>query len=435
MKRFVEQAAAGLGTRMRLGRRLFITGTAALAFVLALPSAQADDRERGRQWLGTWTASPQPTELPAIAATPAEFSNQTIRQIVHTSIGGNVVRVRLSNEFGKAPLVIGEVRIAQQLAGASIVPGTDRPLTFGGQRSITIPAGAPALSDPVELHVPALTNMVVSLYLPETTPATTFHSLGVQTTYVSMAGNHSAAITSPVASTTTSWFFLSGVSVLASKRSAAVVTLGDSITDGFGATVDANSRWPNVLAARLQARPSTRHIAVQNHGISGNRTLYDFIGQNAQARLDRDVLNAPGAKWVILLEGINNIGLPGAFGRPDEQVSADHIIAGHRQLIARVHERGLKIYGATLTPFEGTTFPGYFSAAGEAKRQAVNAWIRGSGEFDAVIDFDRVLRDPSQPARMLPAYDLGDHLHPNDAGYRAMAEAIDLRLFRNDDED
>ena len=413
-----------------------VAGAALVAIALSttwgLAGAHGDDGRKN--WVATWTASSQPPEPPFINPNPASFSNQTIRQIVHVSLGGSTVRLRLSNEFGRTPLRVGELRVAHHLAGASTVPGSDRPVTVGGQSSFTIPAGAPVLSDPVDIRVPALSNLVVSLYLPDTVTTGTFHSLGVQTTYVTTPGNYTAAMSPPVAATPTSGFFLSGLSVKAGKRSAAIVTLGDSITDGFASTVDANRRWPNVLAARLQARPQYDHLAVANQGISGNRTLHDLIGPNALARFDRDVGATAGAKWVILLEGINNIGIPGAFGLPAEQVSASDIINGHRQLIARAKERGLKIYGATLTPFEGTVFPGYFTAAGEAKRQAVNAWIRGSGEFDAVIDFDRVIRDPASPGRMLPAYDSGDHLHPNDAGYQAMANAIDLSLFRNDDD-
>jgi len=418
----------------RLGWRVMALAFTAGTLAAAWTSAWADAEQGPHRWLATWTASQQAPEPPAIAADPAQFSNQTLRQIVHVSVGGDSVRLRLSNEFGRTPLRVGEVRIAQQLAGPSIVPGSDRAVTFGGRTAFTIPAGAPVLSDPVDIAVAPLSNLVVSLYLPDTAVANTFHSLGVQTTYVSSPGNFTAAVTPPVATTTTSWFFLSGLSVQAGQRGAAVVAVGDSITDGYASTVDANRRWPNLLAARLQGRADLRHVAVVDHGISGNRTLHDFIGPNALARFDRDLSGSPGARWVILLEGINNIGIPGAFGLPDEQVSAEDIIAGHRQLIVRAHERGLKIYGATLTPFEGTTFPGYFTAAGEVKRQAVNAWIRHSGEFDAVIDFDKAARDPAHPTRLLPAYDSGDHLHPNDAGYQAMANAIELRLFRQGDD-
>jgi len=419
----------------RLAARAAGLVLAAFTLTAGWAPAGADEGEVRQRWVVTWTASQQAPEPPFVPANPAQFSNQTIRQIVPVSMGGNTVRLRLSNEFGRSPLRVGEVRVAQQLAGASIVPSSDRAVTFGGQTGVTIPAGAPMLSDPVDIRVAALSNLVVSMYLPDTVNANTFHALGRQTTYISSPGNFSSAITPPVAATTQSWYFLSGVSVKAHRRSAVVVTVGDSITDGFASTVDANRRWPNLLAARLQSRSAYEHVAVANHGISGNRTLHDLIGPNALARFDRDVLSTPGARWVILLEGINNIGIPGAFGLAAEQVSAADIINGHRQLIARAREQGLRIYGATLTPFEGTIFPGYYSAAGEAKRQAVNAWIRGSGEFDAVIDFDKALRDPAQPGRMLPAYDSGDHLHPNDAGYQAMANAIDLGLFRGGDDD
>ena len=408
---------------------------AALALLVAPPAwADDDDDDNAPRWVGTWTASPQAPEPPFVLATPAQFQNQTIRQIVHVSVGGTQFRVRLSNEYGRTPLVVGAARLARQLPGngSAIVPGSDRVLTFGGRTSVTIPAGAPVLSDPVSLEAPALSNLAVSLYLPNAQPASTFHSLGVQTTYISSQGDFTASSSLPVASTTTSWFFLSGVTVASKRKPAAVVALGDSITDGYASTVDANRRWPNLLAQRLQGRPDLRHVAVMDHGISGNRTQFDLIGPNAMARLDRDVLAAPGVKWVVLLEGINNIGIPGAFGLPQEAVSAEDIIFSYKQIIDRVRERGLKIYGGTLTPFEGTVFPGYYTAAGEAKRQTVNAWIRNSRAFDAVIDFDRAIRDPSNPTRMLPAYDSGDHLHPNDAGYLAMANAVPLSLFRDD---
>ena len=433
---FMPSLAQARKAALSATRRSLFKGAAFLfiASVLAVPSlAPAHDRDDER-WIGTWTASPQAPEPPLIAATPGQFNNQTIRQVVRTTLGGEKVRVRLSNEYGSAPLSVGAVTIARHAAGAAIVPGSDRPLTFSGRASFTIPANAPAVSDPLEFDVPTGGDLVISIFLPQPTPANTFHSLGVATTYVSTPGNYSSTMVMPTASSTLSWFFLTGVSVQASKRNAAIVAIGDSITDGFASTPDANRRWPNVLAQRLQANRRHDHLAVLNHGISGNRTLFNFIGPNAQARLDRDVLNAPGAKYVILMEGINNIGLPGAFGLPNEAVSADDIIAGHKQIIARAKERGLKIYGGTLTPFEGTTFPGYYTAAGEAKRQAVNHWIRSSGAFDAVIDFDLAVRDPSHPARILPAYDCGDHLHPNDAGYKAMAEFIDLRLFRHGDD-
>lgn len=407
------------------------------AALLHLP-ALARDSDSGKdnsRWIGTWSASPQTVDPPFAGPNPSQFDNQTIRQVVRTSLGGERLRVRFTNEFGKTPLMIGAATVARWAGGANIVAGSDRVLRFGGKTSITLAPGAPALSDPVDFDLPPLADLVISLHLPRATAASTFHSLGVATTYVSTPGDYSAAVVMPVGASVLSSYFVSGVNVVGSPRNAAIVALGDSITDGFASTPDANRRWPNLLAQRLQAQPSLRHIAVLNQGISGNRTLFDTVGPNAQARFDRDVLNAPGARWVILLEGINNLGIPGILGRAEEVVSAEDIIAGHQQMIARARERGLRIYGATLTPYEGTTFPGYFTAEGEAKRQAVNRWIRTSGAFDAVIDFDKVIRDPAHPTRMLPAYDSGDHLHPNDAGYQAMANAIDLRLFRGGDRD
>lgn len=421
-----------------VGRRSVLKGAAVLltASAFAVPSiSPAHDRDSDTdRWVGTWTTSPQAPE-PLIDA-PFSFDNQTIRQVVHTSVAGRKARVRLSNEYGSTPLVIGAASLALHAGGAAIVAGSDMPLTFSGRRSITIAPGSPALSDPIDFDVPALGNVVISIHLPKPTSVTTLHRRAIATSYVSTPGDYTEAAVMPTATTRASWFFLSGLSVEAmSKRSAAIVAFGDSLSDGFASTLDANRRYPNVLAERLQAHPRTRHIAVLNHGIGGNRTLFDFIGSSAQARLDRDVLNAPGAQWVILLAGINNIGLPGAFGLAGQVVTADDIIAGHRQIIERVRERGLKIYGATLLPFEGAAQAGYFTPEGEAKRQAVNHWIRTSGAFDAVIDFDRVIRDPAQPSRILSAYDSGDHLHPNDAGYRAMAASIDLRLFRQRDDD
>lgn len=412
-------------------RRVLPALAAGLLALLALanaPLAVAHDRADEGRWVGTWSASPQ------AAPAAAPISGQTVRQIVHTSVGGDRVRVRLSNAYGSGPLLIGAAHIAHSTGGASIAPDSDRVLTFNGSPTISIPAGALAVSDPVKLDVAALGNLAVSLYLPGSVVPATQHSLGSQTNHVSVAGDFTASST--LAGTTTqAYYFLSGVDVRAPKKTRAIVALGDSITDGFASSVDANRRWPNRLAERLQAAPGKARLAVLNAGISGNRVLHDFVGTNALARLDRDVLVQTGAKYVVVLEGINDIGIPGLFGLSAEVVSAQQIIQGHKQIIERARALGLKVYGATLTPFEGTIFPGYFSAEGEAKRQAVNQWIRSSRAYDAVIDFDRAVRDPAQPARLLPAYDSGDRLHPNDAGYRAMADSIDLALFRDDDND
>jgi lysophospholipase L1-like esterase len=395
-----------------------ITGSAALA--------GNDDHDRNQHWVGTWATAPM-SQAPSPAV---NINNQTLRQIVHLSVGGDQVRVRVSNAFGTAPLIVGAAHIARRDSNELIVPGSGRPLTFSADPDITIPAGAVAVSDPVRLEAPALSDLAIDLYLPGDTGATaspiTRHAGALQTNYVSATGDFTGATAFPVASTRTSWFYLTAVEVTARDGVGAIVALGDSITDGTRSTPDTNQRWPDDLARRIMAQPGHRDMGVLNLGIAGNRVLTDGAGPNAEARCDRDVLTQTSATHVIVLEAINDIGFENFF--PDQAVSADAIIAGHRQLIARAHARGLTIIGATLTPVEGSA---YFAPATEAKRQAVNAFIRTSGAYDAVIDFDLVTRDPGQPTRILPAFDSGDHLHPSDAGYQAMANAIDLRLFRN----
>jgi lysophospholipase L1-like esterase len=390
-----------------------LLGLAGLAIATA---TLAKDGSGAGHWSGTWTASPQ------AAGNSLEFSGQTIRQIVHASIGGTQVRVRLSNAYGSSPLHIGAARVGLRTTGASIAAGSDRVLTFSGSTSTRIPVGALAISDPVDLRVADRTDLAISLWIPGNQLAATEHTLGLQTTYVSPEGDFTGADSLPTATTTASYYFLAGVDVGSSVPSVAIVVLGDSITDGLHSTVDANRRWPDRLAERLGARKGGKRVAVLNAGISGNRILHDKSGTNASARLDRDVLVQSGVRYLIVLEGINDIGIPvGA--------AADEIIAGHRQIIDRAHAMGLKVYGGTLTPFQAFLPGVYYSADGEAKRQVVNQWIRTSKAYDAVIDFDRALRDPANPAVLRPAYDSGDHLHPNDAGYKAMADAVDLSLF------
>jgi lysophospholipase L1-like esterase len=420
---------------INLRRRAFIAAATALAFagLSGAPSVLA--RDGGDQhWVGTWSASPMAADS-VPGSTNTGFTNQTVRHVTHVSIGGDRVRVRLSNAYGKEPLVIGAAHIALHSTEAAIVAGSDRALSFRGQPSITIPAGALALSDPVRLNVPALSDLAVSIYVPGPTGPTTWHQLGVQTTYISPPGNFAAATDMPVAKTELSRFWLAAVEVSASRKVGAVVTIGDSITDGFNSTLDANHRWPDYFSQRLNSNRRYGKMAVLNQGISGNRLLHDVFGPDALARYDRDVLAQSGVTHVVLLEGINDFGLPGVFAPVTETVSADEVITGMQQLAERAHSKGLKIFGGTLTPFEGTIFPGYFTPEKELKRQAVNQWIRTGGAFDAVIDFDLATRDPNNPARLLPAYDSGDRLHPNDAGYKAMAEAVDLSLFRADDDD
>ena len=416
---------------VRIRRRSLATAAATLLVLTGIalaPAVIAKDRHDEGHWVGTWSASPQPS------AAPIRINGRTVRQIVHTSLGGERVRVRLSNAYGTTALVIGAAHVAISAGGASISPGTDRLLRFNGSPTITIPTGALAVSDPVKLDVPALGDLAVSFYLPENVAATTQHSVGLQTTYISASGDFTGAMTL-AASTTQSFYFLTGVEVRASERARAIVTLGDSVTDGFGSTPGTNQRWPNLLAERLQSNWRTSRVAVLNAGLSGNRVLHDLVGTNALARLDRDVLVQTGVKYVIVMEGNNDFGIPGLIHNPTEEVSAEQVIQGHRQIIDRAHALGLRIYGGTLNPIEGILgFPGFYSAALEVKREAVNHWIRTSKAYDAVIDFEKVLRDPSHPTRILAAYDSGDHAHPNDPGYRAMADAIDLSLFQDDDE-
>jgi lysophospholipase L1-like esterase len=410
-------------------RGLLLAGALLAASLAFAPPAATAQSWTTEHWTGTWGAGPGGPPLPANTMT---FSDQTLRLIVHTSIGGNRVRIRLSNEMGSSPLTIGEAHIAVRAGGAAIATGTDRPLTFSGHTSITIPPGAPALSDPVELNVPALSDLAISLYLPGNVAATTIHGTASQTNYVSLPGNFTGAATLPTDRTILSWPFLTEVDV--DSGGAAIVAFGDSITDGTRSTPDTNNRWPDWLARRLQTVRDpvlgiNGRLGVVNRGISGNRLVSNppegsLAGRNALERFDRDVLATAGVKYMTVMLGINDIG----NSPNDNPISVDVLIAGYRQLIARAHEKGIAIYGATLTPFEGA---GYYSPQKDVVRQAVNNWIRSNDEFDGVIDFDAVTRDPAHPSRFLPAYDSGDHLHPNDLGYQAMGNAVPLELFRS----
>ncbi|MBU6452825.1 MAG: SGNH/GDSL hydrolase family protein [Cyanobacteria bacterium REEB67] len=405
----------------------FSTGLAAAA-TPAGPEHSAD------MWTGTWGASP-------VFPMGQEINNQTIRQYVRVSCGGSKVRVRFSNETGSQPLVIGNAHLAVGGADGTIQAGSDHKLTFAGLDSITVPAGAPAVSDPVDLAVAPLSTLAVSMFIPRWTGLAVVHPLGVQTGYISKTGDFCTA-TKIEGSPNKFRFFLSGVDVSGQTGAAtqsmggAIVTFGDSITDGYASTVDANKRWPDRLAERLNARaiaPGQRQYGVVNAGISGNRLLHDapaaMFGPNGLARFDRDVLSVSGASNVIVLEGINDIGQSTSFGLPEQHVDAAQIEAALQQIIDRAHGHGLRAIGATLLPFEGTAFANYWSAAGEAERIKVNEWIR-AGHFDRFVDFDKVTRDESHPSRLKPDFDCGDHLHPNDAGYKAMGDAIDLDIFQ-----
>ena len=385
-------------------------------------------------WVATWGASPAPQLADdQMRSAHLEFSGQTLREIVHTSIGGGTVRVRLSNVFGKQGVEIAAVHLAVRGKDAEIASGTDRTLTFSGRPAVTIPPNAIILSDPVKLAVQPDSDLAVSIYVPNRALGGGMHYAAQQTSYIG-EGNQAAAPAISQPQTVTSWTWLAGVDVQAPESAGAVVAFGDSITDGARSTLDANHRWPDILAARLRARKG-RELSVVDAGIGGNRILHDAqsnvrFGVNALARFDRDVLEQPGVKYVVVLEGINDLGHAGSSAPLSETVTADDLIAALRQLTARSHERRVKIFGATLTPFEGTVFNGYFSPEKEVKRKAFNQWIRTAKEFDGVIDFDKAVSDPAHPDRVLPAYDSGDHLHPSDAGYKAMADSIDLTLFR-----
>ena len=410
--------------------------TLSLLFAAGLAPAPAACAESDNaHWVGTWSTSLHEPDLGVPGLANTGFNNQTLRQIVHASVGGRQVRVRLST-FGANSLVIGAAHIALRAAGAVTVPGSDRTLTFGGKPSITIPPGAPVVSDPVALDVPASGDLAISIFVPGKTGPATWHFEARQTLYLSSTGDFTASAVMPLDSTapaTLAWFWLAGVEVSASRQTGAIVTLGESITDGTQSTADANNRWPDQLARRLIAQPGNQTMGVLNLGLAGNRLLHDSLGPNGLARFDRDVLSQTGVTHVIVQMGDNDI----FTLNPPEEVTVDQIIQGHKQLIERAHAQGLKIYGCTLTPIEGFLLPGtplpVFSPSNEIKRQAVNAWIRTSGAYDGMIDFDRVLRDPNSPARILALYDSGDHGHPTDAGYKAMADAIDLKLFKNGD--
>ncbi len=401
-----------------------------IALALGATTVMAQDEN----WVGTWTASAQPaweSDFPVGLGMPSNMWNQTVRQVARVSIGGDQVRIVVSNEFGEFPITIGAAHIALTDDNAAIIEGSDRTLTFGGLDYITIPAGAPAISDPIDLDVAALSELSVSLFFPEVAPTTTMHWDGHQTAYYT-GGDQTGADDLPDASTMTKRVFLTEIMVSAAENTRAIVLFGDSITDGDGSTVDGNDRWPDLLAARLvEAGGNT--IAIQNQGISGAKVLTDRMGISALARFERDVLSQDDADTVVLMMGINDIGWPGTGLAPDDEpANVAEIIAGYKQLIERAHANDLKIIGATLTPFGdafgGTVFDGYYNDDKEAMRLALNDFIR-SGAFDGVIDFDAAVVDPDKPGYIRAEFDKGDHLHPNPAGYAAMAASIDLGIF------
>ena len=421
-------------------------------FARAAGQPKAVESTKGEHWIGTWAAAPQ--SMPAAPATA--YKSQTLRLIIHCSAGGKMVRIRLANVFGDQAVKIGSAHIALRTEGANIDAKSDRALTFAGKQSAQIAPHATLVSDAVELDVAPLSELAISLFLPESTTVTTGHLLAKQTNYVSAEGGDSSAAASfPVGKTITFWPFLTGVDVVASSRAATIVAFGSSLTDGDGSTRDANRRWPDVLAERLQ-KNGHGDMGVLNEGVIGNRLLSDtespgqsggplagtyaelgrHLGESGVRRFERDVLRAPGVKYVILALGVNDILFPGSFIDGKEAMTAKLLIAGNRELVARAHKAGIRAIGTTIPPFEHALFRNpffdqFYSPEKEKVRQEVNEWIRHGGAFDGVIDFDEAVRDPEHPTQILPGYDSGDHLHVNDAGNVAQGNAIALTLFQS----
>ena len=398
-----------------------------LTIVCALSLLSSQAEAAGARWLGSWGASPAPPMPGAGPRATPTFNNQTLVQVVRLSAGGGRLRLRLTNEYGATPLAIGAARVALVGSDGAILPGSDLAVRFSGIVTATLPPGAPLVSDPVALPTKTLARLRVSLYLPRDTGGCTCHMSGSELVQVSPPGDFTEKPLPPATGPAQYRAFLSGVEVETTAASGPViVAFGDSITDGYLSTTGANRRWPDRLAERLTARFPGRAVAVVNAGIGGNRVLSEgaiaIFGQSALSRFDRDVLSVPGATHVIVLEGVNDLGA----SRTAPPTAAE-MIAGYRQLIARAHAHGLRIIGATILPYGGA---GYFGAPGEAQRRAINAWIRTGHEFDGVTDLDAATRDPARPERMRAELQSGDWLHPNDAGYRVMGEAVDLGLFR-----
>jgi lysophospholipase L1-like esterase len=424
------------------GGAALVLGAAALVPAAASVSSAARPTSSGAaqaKWVASWAASPM--------SGTTSFNDQTVRNIVYTSVGGNSLRVQMTNTFGSAPLTVGGVSVGVVLDGAQLVPGMSHTVTFGGKDSVTIPAGAQVLSDPLAVKVQPLEELAISVYLPSATGPATNHSDAQQNNYIASGDHAGDTAATAYTSTTGSWYFVDGLDVRSTTAPGTIVAFGDSITDGYLSLTGANARWPNYLARRLNGLYGDRAPGVVDEGISGNRILSDSscYGVSAESRFERDALSQPGVKAVILLEGINDIGFAGmpdsGCSEPNNpNVTAAQIEAGYRYLISLAHARGVKIYAGTLMPFAGsnTVYGGYFGTAyGETLREQVNTWIRTSGAFDGVIDFAKVMQDPYDPQYLNPVYganaasaSTGDGLHPNDVGYQTMANAVPLAFLR-----
>ncbi len=405
--------------------------TRCIALVMAVPGFAACAEAQATNWVGSWATSQQRPE-PQNSLAPEDMHDATLRQVVHLTLGGSQLRVHLTNAFGTAPLRISAAHIARPVSAASgsIEVATDTALTFGGSAAVTIPAGAEYVSDPVAFSAAALSDLAISIHLDEPPVVETGHPGSRATSYV-VHGDMVSAANMEDAKKVEHWYQIGSVDVATSAQAVAVVTLGDSITDGHGATTNGNDRWPDVLARRLQAAPATKTVSVLNHGIGGNRLLLDGLGPNALARFDRDVVAQTGVRYVIVLEGVNDLGTltrDAPATAAEHKALVEHIEAAYAQMILRAHAHGIRMIGGTITPYGGSNYyhPGPES---DADRTAINEWIRDPKHFDAVVDFDKVVRDPAQPDRLNAAYDSGDHLHPSAAGYKAMGEAIPLTLF------
>ena len=424
----------------KLRRRRLLTSTCLAVGMLALAAAAPTGAARSagtEPWITTWAATPAPRwaeELPAPFNVPEVIEGQTVRQITRISVGGDQLRIVLSNEFGTRPVTIGNTTVALSAGGDKVDPETIKPVTFGGSATAVIPPGAPLISDPVDLPVKALSSVAVSFYLPKKTGVTSVHWDGAQTTYISATGDKTKDAGFTPDSTDKSRLFLSRILTTAKPDSNAIVFFGDSITDGACSTVDANNRWPDHIAERLQAEGHP-DVAVVNEAYSGDRVLTNGMGTNALSRFDISVLDHPRVATVVMMMGINDIGWPGkdAITPSDPEPTAEDVIAGYKQIIERAHDHGIRFVGVTLTPFidtfQGLPTSGFYTPEKEKIREAVNDWIRANKTADGLIDFDKLLEDPNNPKHINPAYDCGDHLHPNDKGYQVMGKAVDLNVL------